>query len=135
MKKEIENEYFYGMTMKLEIANLIKLINLDYQRWNNKCSMVGSEYWTEDKKQEWNSKFSDSIRTEQGNKYIKIIVENSVWGFVVNTDDDKLFQKGDILKPAGWRGPARNKPRGNVFEMLKGKGIEWVRWTGPQYLK
>tara|TARA_B100000131_G_scaffold157630_1_gene152909 strand:+ start:999 stop:1358 length:360 start_codon:yes stop_codon:yes gene_type:complete len=119
--------------MKKEIENLIVLIELDYLKWNDKKSF--KTYWTEAKKQEWLSKFSDSIRTEKGNKYIKIIVENSVWGFVVNTDDDKLFQKGDILKPAGWRGPARNKPRGNVFEMLKGKGIEWVKWTGPQYLK
>jgi len=121
--------------MKKEIENLIKLINLDYQRWTSKSSVNDSSCWTEDKEQEWLSKFSDSIRADKGSKYIKIIVENSVWGFVVNTDDDKLFQKGDILKPAGWRGPARNKPRGNVFEMLKGKGIEWVRWTGPKYLK
>ena len=25
-----------------------------------------------------------------------------VWGFVVNTDDDKKFKRGDILKAQGW---------------------------------
>jgi len=50
-------------------------------------------------------------------------------GFVVNTDDDKLFKKGDLLKCAGWAKPARNKPRGNVLE-----GGFPINWTGPVYL-
>ena len=49
--------------------------------------------------------------------------------FVVNTDDDKLFKKGDLLKCAGWAKPARNKPRGNVLE-----GGFPINWTGPVYL-
>ena len=32
-------------------------------------------------------------------------------------------------KPAGYRTPALNKPRGNIFGEYK------VRWTGPLYLK
>ena len=38
-----------------------------------------------------------------------------VWGFVVNTDSDKKFKKGDLLK-AGFNAPARNAARGNVLE-------------------
>ena len=39
-----------------------------------------------------------------------------VWGFVVNTDNDKKFKKGDILKAAGYAAPARNFARGNILE-------------------
>ena len=53
-----------------------------------------------------------------------------VWGFVVNTDDDKKFRKGDILKAAGWNAPARNKARGNVVD-----GDYNIQWTGPNYLR
>ena len=73
-------------------------------------------------------KMDESIVVKYGQKYIKIIKENSVWGFIVNTDDDKKFKKGDILKAAGWNAPARNAARGNVFENYS------IDWTGPHYL-
>ena len=74
--------------------------------------------------------FDDLIQVKTGNKYIKIIRENSVWGFVVNTDTDKKFRKGDILKAAGYNAPARNAARGNIVD-----GGYTVDWTGPLYLK
>ena len=40
--------------------------------------------------------------------------------------DDKKFRKGDILKSATWRGPARNFKRGNV---LTGD-YKTIRWCG-----
>jgi len=58
-----------------------------------------------------------------------VMTQNSVWGFVVNVDDDKMFRKGDILKAAGYNAPARNKPRGNILD-----GGYQIRWTGPLYL-
>jgi len=76
--------------------------------------------------------FMESIEFSGGSKYIKVIRndnQRTVWGFIVNTDNDKKFKRGDILKPAGWAAPARNKARGNVFEDLS-----WVQWTGPAYL-
>lgn len=76
--------------------------------------------------------FMESIEFSGGSKYIKVIRNDNqrmVWGFIVNTDNDSKFKRGDILKPAGWAAPARNKARGNVFEDLS-----WVQWTGPAYL-
>ena len=67
---------------------------------------------------------------EVGSKYIKVVKgmqdgsHESVWGFVVNTDNDSKFRKGDLLMAASWRAPARNFPRGNVFENYK------IRWVG-----
>ena len=67
---------------------------------------------------------------DSGKKYIKIVRESGgVWAFIVNTQDDTMFEYGDILKAASWKAPARNRARGNVF------GDYQVQWTGPHYLK
>ena len=70
------------------------------------------------------------MQVKVGQKYIKIIRENSVWGFIVNTDNDKVFKKGDILKAAGWNAPARNAARGNILD-----DDYYINWTGPLYLR
>ena len=61
-----------------------------------------------------------------GRKYLKIVKDNSVWGFI-NLTNPK-FKEGDILKAAGWRTPALNQARGNLFEDYS------VAWTGPHYI-
>ena len=71
---------------------------------------------------------------KKGSKYIKVMKDMgngqlSVWGFIVASENDKKFQVGDILMAAGWRGPARNKARGNVLTGNFGSS-----WTGPNYL-
>ena len=78
--------------------------------------------------------FATGIEMLYGSKYIKIVTgkhggQRSVWGFIVNTDKDKKFKMGDILKPAGWAAPARNKARGNILD-----GGYAINWTGPLYL-
>ena len=64
---------------------------------------------------------------EVGRKYIHIIMEDNQksshsW---VMLKDDKKFNRGDILKSATWRGPARNFKRGNVITG-EYKNIRWV---------
>ena len=67
--------------------------------------------------------FRKNFIVKVGKKYIKIGRKSDyndkmgqVWAFVVNTDDDKLFKRGDVLKAAGFNAPARNAPRGNVLD-------------------
>ena len=79
--------------------------------------------------------FATGIEVLYGSKYIKIVTgkhggQSTVWGFIVNTDEDKKFKKGDLLKAAGWAAPARNAARGNIL-----KGGYVINWTGPLYLK
>ena len=75
----------------------------------------------------------EQLGYKAGKKYIKITERNggSAWGFIVNSNDDPKFKRGDILKAASWSAPAKNKARGNVIE----EDFSWVRWTGPEYLR
>ena len=83
-----------------------------------------------DVRKDMNKKFSESFVEKTGSKYIKVISNESVTAFIVKTDKDKKFKKGDILYPAGWAAPARNKARGNILD-----GNYSINWTGPLYLK
>ena len=64
-----------------------------------------------------------------GQRYIRVVRDKGVFAFVVKEDSGK-FKKGDILKAAGYRAPARNSARGNVLT-----GNYAIQWTGPLYLK
>jgi len=116
--------------MNNEMTTLIENIKTDYLEWTTRCAGAkGLDALTEINK-EMIAKFNEKITYKIGNKYIKVFTEGgSVWGFVVNTDKDKKFKKGDILKAAGYAAPARNKARGNIVE-----GGYTINWTGPLYL-
>ena len=77
-----------------------------------------------------NEKYANSFEVKYGSKYIKIVSNNSVTAFIVGTDKDKKFKKGDILMAAGYSAPARNKARGNILD-----GNYPIQWTGPLYLR
>ena len=80
---------------------------------------------------EMNAKFIDELSFTVGSTYIKIFAKGGgVSAFIVKTENDKKFKKGDILKPAGWAAPARNAARGNILD-----GGYAINWTGPLYLK
>lgn len=111
--------------MENEIKTLIEAIKTDYI---NFCTRGGkkelSGYFKETVEN-----FDNGIEIAEGRKYIKIIRDNSVWGFIVKKDGGK-FRAGDILKPAGWATPATNHARGNILD-----GGYSISWTGPHYMR
>ena len=108
--------------MNNEMTALIENIKADY-------ADVRYSSGNDEIRKEMIADFNRKITYKAGSKYIKVVSNNSVWGFVVNTDNDKKFKKGDILKAASWAAPARNKARGNILE-----GGYTINWTGPLYL-
>ena len=111
---------------------LIKMAGVakqDYMRFWKASDSVAAKGTLSPFAQQQIDNFMESLEFRGGSKYIKVIRENSVWGFIVNTESDSKFKYGDILKAAGWAAPARNAARGNVFSDLS-----WVQWTGPAYL-
>ena len=78
-----------------------------------------------------NAAYAENFTITYGKKYIKITEKGGgVKAFVVGVDNDKKFKKGDILMPAGYNAPARNKARGNIL-----RGGYPINWTGACYLK
>ena len=118
------------MIMNNEMTALIENIKEDYLNWTTRCAGAkGLDALTEINER-MIAEFNEKITFKVNTKYIKVFTEGgSVWGFVVNTDKDKKFRKGDILKAAGYAAPARNKARGNILD----SGYT-INWTGPLYL-
>jgi hypothetical protein len=102
----------------------------DYKRWSDGSNMRNPERVRDENgdtvSDRMYKEYCGSLEYSMGKKYIKVVGDNSVKAFVVACDDDKKFAFGDILKPAGWKAPARNFPRGNVLSRSFGA----VRWTG-----
>ena len=108
------------MLLQPHIDQLINAICADYARWSDNLTSP---------RQEMIDEFNKSIHVKIGKKYIKIIRDRSVWGFIVKETSGK-FREGDILKAAGWNAPAMNSARGNILD-----GGYTVQWTGPLYLR
>lgn len=70
-----------------------------------------------------------SLDYDIGKRYIRIVYYGSggrsAWAFVDKTN-------GDVLKPDGWKRPAKHA-RGNIYNLSE--AIKWLRWTGPAYLR
>ena len=103
---------------------------------NNMLDAAAHDYEKSGFKHRTSDDFRSKFMVKVGQKYIKIGRKSDyngkmgqVWAFVVNTDNDKKFKKGDVLKAAGFSAPARNAPRGNVLD-----GGFNINWTGPLYL-
>ena len=114
------------------VEAMLEHMRNDYCAWSNLSAKYDGASENRMKiKEDMVNDYSDNLRYTVGSKYIKVInsAHNSdcVEAFVVNTENDKKFRFGDILKPAGWATPARNFPRGNVLE----RTFERVSWTGP----
>ena len=73
------------------------------------------------------------LKLKPGRKFIKVVEDNRVWGFVAKVDGVHKglpMLKGDILKAAGWSQPAKHS-RGSIFDSEMHKSFSW---TGPNYL-
>jgi len=128
--EEREIDMNIDMNIEMKMNTLLKNIRKDYFEWTMGCAAHNGRGILSDINKEMIAKFSENLTYKTGSKYIKVFSEGgSVWGFVVNTDNDKKFKKGDILKAAGWAAPARNAARGNIVD-----GGYTINWTGPLYL-
>jgi len=120
------------------VHNLIDASISDYVDWKTRSiqhhiDRDGREgYWPKTR-DEAIEEFRHSFRVTHGKKYTRISKitgsQQCVHAFVVAVADDNKFRLGDVLKPDGWKTPARNKARGNVIE-----GNYPMQWTGPLYL-
>ena len=72
------------------------------------------------------------IKLKPGRKFIKIIEDRSVWGFVAKVDGTHKglpMKEGDVFRPASWSQAAKHT-RGNVFADTQ----DYFTWSGPNYL-
>ena len=100
------------------ISNLLVGIKKNYAGWTTY--------------EEGIERFNKGINIRTGRKYTKVITDNSVWGFIANSDGMLKgipYFKGDVFKAAGWAAPAKHV-RGSIFDTNQ----NWFRWTGPNYM-
>ena len=106
-----------GLSFDEAMDTLLVKIQEDYDKWGHRSGI--------------NKKMDLSLKV--GRKFIKVVHNNSVWGFVAKVDGVHKglpMLKGDILKAAGWRTPAKHS-RGSIFDSEMHKSFSW---TGPNYL-
>ena len=106
-----------GLSFDDAMDTLLVKIQEDYDKWGSRSGI--------------NKKMDLSLKP--GRKFIKVVHNNSVWGFVAKVDGVHKglpMLKGDILKAAGWRTPAKHS-RGSIFDSEMHKSFSW---TGPNYL-
>ena len=110
-KKAIE--YLKGNPI---VANFINKVNIQRKDYYVKADNL--------------SQYSELI-VEVGNKYIRLWNGTSCWGFISRVDGDlkgSPIKKGDLLKCATWKAPAKHS-RGNIIEGTAKYGV-----YGPSYL-
>lgn len=107
--------------MVYALNNYLEHIKADYAGWSKRGDPIRESMIKE---------FDAGISYEVHRKFVKVITgqaggNTSVHSFIMLEDDGK-FKRGDILKAASWRAPAKNFARGNVLDLT----FDRVRWTG-----
>ena len=106
---------------------------LDYLKGNpkvaeflNKVNKERKEYY-----EKINLSKEPELVMEVGNKFLRLWSGSSCWGFISRVDGDlkgSPIKKGDLLKPATWKAPAKHA-RGNIIDGTAKYGV-----YGPSYL-
>lgn len=99
-----------------------------FNMWLDEVNQKRKQYWDKN----YSHKEYTPLTIKKGQKYMKIIDEGSVWGFVSMWEGvmkGSLVCVGDLLKPATWSQPAKHS-RGNIFD-----GSASWNYYGPTYLK
>ena len=102
------------------LNRLVENIHKDYDGWRGNVSYNHGDNFDRAK-----------ITIKSGRKFIKIIRDTSVWGFVAKADGTHKgvpMKMGDVLKAASYNAPAKHT-RGNIFDNKQ----DYFRWTGPDY--
>ena len=106
-----------GLSFDEAMDTLLVKIEEDYNKWKTPTS--------------FSKKMNLSLKP--GRKFIKVVHDNSVWGFVSLVDGEHKgapIKVGDIMKAATWRAAAKHS-RGSIFDAEMHKSFSW---TGPNYL-
>jgi len=111
-------------TLLRGVDNMMAGAKEDYVRMSTSNGKKELSGYSKEQVDSWD----DKTKVKVGQKYIKIVHDTGVFGFV-NIHDKGHLKKGDILKAAGYNKPALNSARGNVLE-----GNYYIQWTGPLYM-
>ena len=98
-----------------------------FEMWLDEVNQKRKEHWDKN----YSYKPYSPLQVKKGQKYMKIIDGSSVWGFVSmieGVNKGSLVLKGDLLKPASYKSPAKHS-RGNIFD----GSAKW-EFFGPTYL-
>ena len=106
------------------VNNMMAGAKEDYVKMSTSNGKKELSGYSKEQVDSWDNK----TKTKVGQKYIKIVQDRGVFGFV-NIKDNGRFKRGDIFKAAGYNKPALNSARGNVLE-----GNYYIQWTGPLYM-
>ena len=107
-----------------ELNAYLEAIKIDYRKWSTYRDGSVSQQILD----EAIVRFEAGLRIVETQLYYKVISGGGVHSFIVKEDGLK-FKKGDILKAASWKTPAKNQARGNLFTGYR------IRWTGAEYLR
>tara|TARA_Y100000310_G_scaffold280329_1_gene299986 strand:- start:644 stop:1006 length:363 start_codon:yes stop_codon:yes gene_type:complete len=108
-----------------------------FDAWMAACQEIINEHY---KKYQFVN--APTLAVESGRKFWRVVRINStgggdgVYAFVVLEDGQTKglgkVKRGDILKPASYKTPARHA-RGNIFDDKQ--GMTSMGWHGPAYLR
>jgi len=99
------------------VQNFINQVNIQRKDYYVKADMYSQ--WRE-------------LTVDVGNKFIRLWDGTTCWGFISRVDGDLKgapIKKGDLLKPATWKAPAKHS-RGNIIDGTAQYGV-----YGPSYIK